>query len=196
MSRYYCLISLLAICLSATSGIGSDKAPACSGDELGCAFSLESKLPSNDEAYSQCFLHDQAICPEGWTYSDDITACTNMYSPLTSIAACAETPEACDLLAYCGLPSDFEPATATSLYFASILKNIVEADDCPRGWSFKGSNCVKMVTTPTPESFSPSYGGSNDDGGSRSNGAAQRNPSVAISLFAIILAASAAFARI
>ena len=100
-----CLIILAAFCLVVTLAVGNDKAPVCNEDELGCAFSLETNLPANDEAYSQCYLHDTSICPEGWTYNDNVSACTNRYAPLTSITACATKLESCDLLAYCGLPS-------------------------------------------------------------------------------------------
>merc|ERR1712146_452155 len=144
-------------------------------------------------AYSQCYLHDTSICPEGWTFNDNISACTNKYTPLTSIIACATKLEACDLLAYCGLPSDFELATSTSFYFATVLKNVVEADDCPPGWSYRGSDCVKQVTSHTPEYYSPSYGGGGND--NQSNGAASSRNSSTFPLFAMILATVAAFIR-
>ena len=113
---------------------------ACGGEELGCAFSLETNLPANDEAYSQCYLHDVSICLRLDIHRQCLRLHKQVYSTYEHYRM-RDKLEACDLLAYCGLPSDFELATSTSFYFATVLKNVVEADDCPPGWSYRGSDC-------------------------------------------------------
>ena len=196
------IMNLMILALSLLSAVAwgeeetaATSMPACQGAVLSCAFSFTASLPANDEAFSKCYLHDASSCPDGWTYSEDDSACTNKYAPITSIDACAASPEACDLLSFCELPSDFEPATANSFYVASVLKNVPEADDCPHGWSYKGSNCVKVSTSLTPESFSPAYG-SNDDGSSSSNGASGRFCSVTAVSAALIIVITAVMTQI
>ena len=126
------IMNLMILALSLLSAVAwgeeetaATSMPACQGAVLKlCLLLYGSLTPANDEAFSKCYLHDASSCPDGWTYSEDESACTNKYAPITSIDACAASPEACDLLSFCELPSDFEPATANSFYVASVLEKM------------------------------------------------------------------------